>query len=85
MKLLPDLVPDWRSAHKWASVQIASASTLLFALGSGLAASSAAATWINVIPRWAVFALAAVICLCIAIARVLKKAPKPDNDDYYGA
>ncbi len=76
------LVDDWREAKKWGSMQLGAAGTLLFALGSGLTASGSAVAWINVIPRWAVFALASVICAAIMAARILHKEPRSDHDEY---
>lgn len=65
------LVEDWRSAWKWASVQIAGLGALFGALGAGLAASMSAAQLHEFMPTWAVWAGGALICVCVMLGRLL--------------
>jgi asparagine N-glycosylation enzyme membrane subunit Stt3 len=74
------LVSDWKQAHQWASVRIASGGALLGAVAAGLAASGAASQWVGLLPVWAVFGLGALICLLIIAARLWDQAPADESD-----
>jgi len=75
------LIPNWKKAHKLASIRIAGSGFGLMSLGAGLALSGSAAQWIGVIPNWAIFVVAAVICASTVIGRIFmrdEKQPVPD-------
>lgn len=73
------LVDDWKSAWKWATVQISTGAALLFAVGPdllaawGLMPSDLKAALPDWSPRW----IAAVTFLLVVLGRIFTITPKP--------
>lgn len=65
-------IAELKRAHRKGPVQIATAGAILGAIGAGLAASTSAASLVNVVPAWAVWAGGALICACVTTASIIR-------------
>lgn len=67
------LVVDWKQAHKWLSVQVATFGFVGSAVGAALAATGAVVPWFSVLKAWEVFAMASVVFLGVLVGRLWKQ------------
>lgn len=74
------LVTDWKQAHKWLSVQIATFGFLGSAIGAALASTGAVVPWFAVLKGWQVFAMASVVFLGVLIGRLWRQEFKQHED-----